>query len=140
MNNRKNILPKWIKIFAWLFLIVGLFIPIDIISILIGNDIKFSLYGIDNSNSFINTLLISLFLLKFITAFGLLKEKKWAIKTAQLDAVLGITLCVITMVILPLFFGEKGVFKLSLRFEILFLIPFLMKINEIKSEWEKENL
>lgn len=138
LKRRRELLPIWIKIFIWMFLVFGLAVPVGIVFAILNKDFQLSLYGIETSSprSLIGILLFGIFILKFITALGLWTEKKWAVKLGKIDAILGITLCGIVMIILP-FFGENGVFKLNLRLELIALIPYLIKMNKLQREWEK---
>lgn len=131
---RKKLLPLWIKIFAWIFLIFSAFAPVMIVFGILGYRTQLALYGLETNQplSVIGITIISLFIIKGITAFGLLKEKYWAIKLGIVDAIIGITICT-AMMFYPIINSEAA---FSLRLELIALIPYLLKFQKIKNEWE----
>lgn len=129
------LLPWWIKFFCWLFMIFGL---LSFVCLILGvTNIKpdLVLYGFETNESFslIGLMVISIGLLKGYTAFALWFEKDIAIKIGKIDAVIGILLCVIAMLLLP-FIQENSV--ITIRLELILLIPFLIKLNKIQRQWE----
>lgn len=137
-KRRRSLLPWWIKIFIWIFLILGLLAPIGLVFGFFGIQFQISLYGFTTNEplSIDGLYLIGLFLLKGITAFGLWTEKDWAITLGQIDAILGIVLCIFMSVIYP-FINIRTGFHFTFRLELILLIPFLIKLLKIKSEWKK---
>jgi hypothetical protein len=131
---RKKLLPLWIKIFAWIFLIFGAFAPLMVVLGILGYPAQLALYGLQTNEPFsvIGITIILLFIIKGITAFGLLKEKPWAIKIGMADAVIGIAIC--TFFMLYTMINSEANF--SLRVELIALIPYLLKLKKIKTEWE----
>src|SRR5450432_3019965 len=89
--KRKNLLPWWIKVFMWIFLVFGVFAPIGFVLGIMGYHYQLSLYGLDTSDPMSTTgiCILLLFLLKGLTSYGLLREEDWAIKLGLLDAVIG---------------------------------------------------
>lgn len=134
-KSRRKLLPIWIKIFLWIFMVFGAIIPFGLISGILGHNFNISLYGIETTIplSIIGLSLLALFALKGVVSFGLWTEKGWAIKLAILDGFLGINICIIVMVGLLPFIDTSGN---SLRLELVFLIPYLMKMVKIRKEWE----
>lgn len=139
-KKRKELLPLWIKIFTWIFLAFGLIAPVGLIFGLLGYSFQISLYGLqtDEPLSLIGICLIILFLLKGIIAFGLLREKDWAVTSAITDAIAGIAICIFVM-IYPAIMPTTGV-SMNLRLELVALIPYLLKMKKIKPEWENNML
>ncbi|QNA44685.1 hypothetical protein [Lacibacter sediminis] len=135
--KRSKLLPWWIKIFMWIFLIIGFLIPILLIAAVAGFDTQLAIYGLETNNAFTLTgiLLILVFALKGFVSFGMVKEKDWAIKLGAIDAILGIVICVFTSYIYPFISEESASFSL-LKFELIFLIPYLIKLLRIKNDWE----
>ena len=128
-------LPWWIKIFCWIFMLFGL---LSFVCLILGfTNIKpdLAFYGFETNEPFslYGLIVISIGLLKGVTAFALWFEKDFAIKIGKIDAIIGIALCVISMVVLP--FIQDG-FNITLRLELVLLIPFLIKLNKIQKEWE----
>lgn len=139
-KKRRSLLPWWIKTFIWIFLVLGLIAPIGLIFGLLGFQFQIALYGLGTTDptSIDGLYLMGLFILKGITAFGLWTEKDWAITLGQIDAILGIIICAFMMMIYPFFSNQTG-FHLNIRLELLLLIPFLLKLGNIKSDWNKIN-
>ena len=134
--KRIKLIPQWIKIFAWIFLVFGCFVPIVLIIGIAGYDGNLSLYGFETNDilSTIGIFITSIFILKGIVAFGILKEKDWAIKLGLVDAITGTLICVFVM-IYPMFNSDSGLHA-SFRSELVALIPYLLKLINIKSQWE----
>ena len=131
---RKRMLPLWIKIFTWIFLIISAFAPIVFVIGLMGFNAQLALYGLETNEplSLTGIIITALFIIKGITAFGLLKEKDWAIKIGIVDAILGIVICTLVM-LYPIINSD---FKFSLRLELVALIPYLLTLLKIKTQWE----
>ncbi len=134
-KTRRQLLPTWIKVFLWIFLVTGGLAGLGFIGGLFGAWYEISLYGLETTNplSPIGLFLTVLFLLKSLTAFALWTEKDWAIDAAFLDAIVGILVCSGMMFVFP-FFGEG--FNISIRLELPVLILFLYKMNKIKDDWK----
>ena len=131
---RKKMLPLWIKIFSWIFLIISAFVPIVFILGIMGYNVQLAVYGLETNEAFskIGITILAIFIIKGITAFGLLKEKDWAIKAGIVDAIIGIIICTFLM-LYPIINSDA---KFSLRLELVALIPYLIKLLKIKTEWE----
>lgn len=134
---RKKLLPVWIKIFAWLFLIVGLLMPIILVLGIIMHSFTAALYGIESNTiySSAGVFVVALFIFKAITAFGLLKQKDWAIKLGITDAIMGIIICCGVMI-----YEITQQNQFSFRLELIALIPYLIKLKNIKYSWENSYL
>ena len=132
-NNlrRRDLLPTWIKLFTWVFLIFGAITPIVFVLGIVGINGNISLYGLETNQplSLMGMAITVLFLIKGVVAFGLWTEKKWAVDSAIADAVIGIIVCIIVMVTLPSPF---------MRLELIPLILYLRKMVKIKPQWMKE--
>lgn len=133
--RRRNLLPLWIKIFCWFFMLSGVMTIVCLVPGIFGIKPYLAFYGFKTNDVFsLNGLIvISVGILKGITAFSLWFEKDNAIKIAKIDTYIGLLLCGISMLVLP-FFAE-GI-KISIRLEPALLIPFLMKMNKIQEKWE----
>jgi hypothetical protein len=135
-GRRRDLLPKWIKVFTWFFLFLGIIAPLGLFAGLLNVPFQVSLYGLSTHNplSLLGVFLTLLFLFKGIVAFGLWTEKDWAIQLGEIDAFLGITICVLTMLFLPLLNTKNGC-KLDFRIELLVLVPYYLKLRQIKFDW-----
>ena len=134
----RKLLPVWIKVFIWLFMITGALVPFIFLFGFAGWSFQVALYGLE-SNTPLNTIGVAvsaLFLLKGIAAFALWMEKDWAIVFAIVDAIIGIAVCVFVMLIYPSIYNMEG-FNLNIRLELLLLIPYLLKLQKIKPSWER---
>lgn len=132
---RKKLLPLWIKIFAWLFLVCGVVaIPIFILSFFVA-DINLALYHIETNDphSLQGIIVNALFLLKGMTAYGLLWAKKWGVQLAITDAVTGIVVCIAVIFLPDSFSGTTGV---SFPLELVVLVLYLIKMLKIKDDWQ----
>lgn len=135
--RRRDLLPMWIKIFTWIFLIFGAIVPIILILGIIGMSANLSLYGLETMQplSLTGIIITILFALKGVVAFGLWTEKEWAVTLAIIDAVIGILVCITIMAIIPLL--SKYGMSINLRLELIPLFLYLIKMREIKSEWSE---
>ena len=131
---RKKMLPLWIKIFAWIFLVISAFVPIILVIRLIGYNSQLALYGLETNEAFslVGIIITTSFIIKGVTAFGLLKEKDWAIKIGIIDAFVGIVIC--TLVMFYPIINPDVIF--SLRLELIALIPYLLQLLKVKNQWE----
>jgi hypothetical protein len=127
--RRKKLLPWWIKVFMWIFLVMGIFIIPALVAAFIGFHFQVSLYGLETNdlNSMIGLVICSLILLKGIVCYGLWKEQSWATSLGILDASIGIIVCTFVMIYPP---------GTGFSLEIIFLIIYLNKLIKINSEWK----
>ena len=136
--KRRTLLPWWIKIFIWIFLVFGAIIPVALIFGILGYNFQLSLYGLVSNNplSLMGISLMVIFSLKGFTAFSLWTEKDWAINFAFADAILGILICSFLMIIYPFF---KPGFMINIRLELTLLIPYFLWLKKIKADWHNSN-
>jgi hypothetical protein len=135
LPSRKSLLPWWVKIFTWIFLIMGFGVLISFLTSLGGISVDLSLYGLSSSTRPLTTItlvLILLYSLKGATSICLLTEQPWAIKLGMVDAVVGILCCTFVM-IYPLV-NHSG---FSFRGELIVLIPYLRWLIKVKPLWER---
>lgn len=127
-TRRRALLPIWIKIFTWIFMIMGtLAVPLFILGIS-GFKYEMALYGLETKSpaSFQGIFLLVLFLYKGIVAYSLWFEWNRAIALGVIDAILGIVVCAISMYLFSTF-----------RVEVVILLPYLVKLLKIKDGWQK---
>jgi hypothetical protein len=131
--RRRQLLPTWIKVFIWIFMLLGALTPFILVMAILGIKGELSLYGLETSDPYSVTGLIitALFAIKGIAAFGLWMEKDWAINLAIIDAITGIVVC--SLVILAPLFSASPSF--SFRLELALLIPYLIKLQKIRRMW-----
>lgn len=137
-NNvrRRNLLPLWIKVFVWIFMIIGAIAPLCLLAGLFGANVQLALYGLETNEplSTAGLVICLLFLFKGIIAYGLWTEKDWAINLGVIDAIVGIIVCVYVMVA-PAFADNQSGSTFSFRLELVILIPYLIKLLKIKPQW-----
>lgn len=132
---RRKLLPWWIKVFCWIFMLMSVGAIASLITNLFVPNVNLSLYGFSTNTAYsgIGLFIIAVMLLKAFAAYSLWFEKSNAITIAKIDAIVGIAICIASLFILP-FSTADGHF--SLRLEILLLIPYYWKINKIEYEWD----
>ncbi|HEX9511096.1 MAG TPA: hypothetical protein VF939_11490 [Puia sp.] len=136
--RRRDLLPWWMKVFIWIFIVMGgLSIPVFIIGLL-GLHADLAFYGLETNQpiSLIGILLMAVFLLKGVVSYGLWAEEDWAIVLGYVDAIAGILICLFVMFGLPYLYPMEGS-KFTFRLEILLLVPYLIKLQRLKSQWDK---
>jgi hypothetical protein len=131
--DRRQLLPWWIKVFCWIFMVFGIAAFACLVIGVMGYKTSLALYGFETNDalSLTGLLIISVAILKGFTAFSLWFKKNHAITLGKIDAILGIVLCTVSMVILPFVSGSHFVFRL----ELALLIPYFIKLNKIQGDW-----
>jgi hypothetical protein len=132
--RRRDLLPVWIKVFVWIFLFAGVLVIIGIPAALFSIPFELALYGFRTNDPLTVTglVLLLVFALKGVVAYGLWWEKDWAVKLAIVDAILGIVLCCFTFIFAIASISSNIV----LPFELVLLIPYLLKMRKVKGAWE----
>ena len=132
-NYRRALLPAWIRFFTWFFMISAVASTLSAVFILIANQFGISTFvSVKVVSSFVETITGILFLTKTLTAYGLWFQKNWAVDLGISDAVVHIAFCVFM-----LFSQQLTGFSNQLRLELLILIPYLVKLIQIKPRWDK---
>jgi hypothetical protein len=133
-NRRKKLIPKWIKFFGWLFLLMGAAVVVlPVFWAFNPQPIKIMLFGLEHYGSpfDLKALLISsILMLNAVAAYGLLFAKDWGIKVSTSAGWISFGVCGFTMAYA--LFAEN---YLSIRLELIALIPYLMKLREIAPQW-----
>ncbi len=132
---RRELLPWWIKFFCWVFMILGAGAVLGLIYGLFKNELHLSIYGFESEKPFslMGIFIFIILTLKGFSAYLLWFEKDNAVYLAKIDAIFGIVLCMISMVIIPFVVEGSHFF---FRGEILFLIAYLIKLNGIEYAWD----
>jgi len=133
--KRRKLLPLWIKIFIWIFIVFGALGILGFIAGLFSARFEASLYGMETSepSSAIGFFICFLFIFKGIVAIGLWTEQDWAVNLGIADAVIGISVCAV-MMMMPL---ANPDFHFSFRLELVLLIPFLIKLLNVRPIWKQ---
>ncbi len=132
--SRRQLLPWWMKISCWLFMIFGVAAIGCLFLGLFGFSENLAFYGFATNEplSLTGLIIIMVAIFKGVTAFSLWFEKDYAITLGTIDAITGIVICVIFMVVLPFFIQNLHA---TIRLELLLLIPYLIKLNSIQPQW-----
>ncbi|KRB55845.1 hypothetical protein [Flavobacterium sp. Root186] len=132
---RRKLLPWWIKTFCWIFMLMGALGLASLIGNVFTENINLSLYGFSSNTAYsgVGVFIIATMAFKGFAAYSLWFEKANAITIAKIDAIVGIAICIVSMFIIPFTTGDGHI---SLRLEILLLIPYYIKINKIEYEWD----
>lgn len=136
IKRRKDLLPWWIKIFSWLFLILGGGALAGLIPAILGYTYELAIYGLETNKplSLEGFFILLLLIFKSVVSWALIQEKKLAITLAIVDAIMGIIFCLLVG-IYPVFNPASR--NYSIRLELIFLIPYLIKMIQIKNAWQK---
>ena len=135
--RRRALLPWWMKGFIWLIFLFTAVIPVAVYNAIVGDNFDVSIYGLESSKfaSVISAVILALYFLKAAAAFGLWTERDWAITIAQVDGIVGIAVCLVTMFLMP----ALGAMAFSFRIEIILLVIYLKQILKIKTTWLNNN-
>lgn len=144
LYRRRKLLPWWMKFFIWIFLFLGASAVVVSLLELIGTPINLwiagesSIYGMETYDRYspLGLFITLLILFKGYTAFAMWTEKDHAIKLGLIDAIVGIVVCVVMLFVQPIFALDEGTILFNFRFELLFLIPYLLKCRKIRKPWE----
>jgi len=136
--SRRELLPWWMKVFIWIFMIFGILAPIGLVFGFMGSTYGLAFYGLETNQPFsiIGIIVLAVYLLKGVTAFALWAETDIAINLGLIDAVIGIVICTAVMFVFPFIDDQPG-FQLSFRLELALLIIYLIKLQKIRPEWKK---
>jgi hypothetical protein len=129
--KRKEILPSWIRFFAWLHLLSLFILPIFIIG-LFGTS-NFTVCGLNYSGSPLQLITIWIMLLSILAAFvaiGILWGKDWAISLAIPYAYLAILTCIVGIAL------HLGKDDFCVPFELILLIPFTSILRKNSGPWK----
>jgi len=139
---RRDLIPDWMKIFVWLYIILGILNIFEIMLSVFGLSFWFgsvgnSMYGMmAEQYSFLYFLSNALLFFKFFIAYSMWTEKDWAFKLAIVDASIGILICILVQLIVPILSVVGEGVHINIRFELLLLIPYLTKSLKMRKVWE----
>ena len=133
--KRRQLLTGWMKFFCWVFMIFG---ALAILCLFLGFtnlSVDLSFYGIQTNTPFsiAGLSVISIAILKGVASYLLWFEKDAAINVGIVDAILGIVICIFVMIFLP---SISENYHFSLRLEIAFLVPYLIRLTRIEKQWK----
>ncbi|MEZ4804284.1 MAG: hypothetical protein R2852_02020 [Bacteroidia bacterium] len=120
LARRRHLLPIWVRIFIWIFLVFGVFtLPILLIASA-GNGVYLSAFGLSTTDAFSLTglIILSIYFANGVVAFMMWFEKKKAIHVAQIVAVILFLFSAYMM-----FFSHAGTIGFTIRFELILVNP-----------------
>ncbi|MFZ6052044.1 hypothetical protein [Halocola ammonii] len=135
--NRKELLPIWIKVFSWIFLVLGAFVPVAVVFGILGYSFSLSIYGLETISPFSldGLMIMALMSFKAFVALGLITKKDWAVNLALIDGAVGILFCGFMMLVYP-FLLNNGL-SFNIRLELVALIPYFIKMKSIRKKWQE---
>lgn len=129
-ESRKALVPLWIKVFGWIFIVMGALAPFLFLSSLIfGFSASYMMFGLEyEGQAFaLMPLLISIvILINGICAYGLLFGKGWGLVACLIYGYIGLFITIATM-----FIGHD----LVIRLEPIIQIPYLIKLHKLRAHW-----
>ncbi len=135
-QTRRSLIPLWIKIFGWLFIVMGTLVPfIYIGSLIFGYTSSYTIFGLEyegNATAFMPLIISIVMFINGLCAFGLLFGKDWGLSACIVFGYVGVALCLGTM-LFEVFFHSNG--NLVIRLELIFQIPYLIKLHKLKAHW-----
>lgn len=129
-KKRKEILPRWVRFFAWLHLLSFAAVPIFIIGIV--GEASLQAYGMGYSGSSLQLKAIWITLLctmAGMTTVGILWGKDWALKIGLPYAVLALITSFISFIQ-----SFKGI-GFSIPIDPFLLVPFISVMSQRYDEW-----
>ncbi len=136
ITYRKTLIPRWIKFFGWLFIIMASTIPFlwAIYPFLeVSQPPVFAIFGIYAAGPpyFFGALIVqAIIAFMGISAYGLLFGKSWGVVACLINGYLGLAICLFVMVM-------SG-FS-SLQLEPLLQIPYLVRLHKIRILWQGQD-
>lgn len=130
-NERKQLLPRWVRFFSWIFLLF-LASPIVLIVGIFVRDMHYNFYGIPYHGPILHPLPIAIVILMTlhgIAAYGLLWGRRWGVDVGIACGVIDAAGAVAGMVIA--FVRRASHYESSL----IVLVIFLMTLFDIRKEW-----
>lgn len=132
---RRTLLPWWIKFFSWVFMILGGCAVLNLFVLFFGIGVNAAIYGLEDVLPAPFGTLIMLLLLIFngIVGYLLWFEKDQALYWGKIAAITGIVVTAFST------FASFVTGHFMFRLEFIALIPFLLKLHEMRYEWEYES-
>ncbi len=133
-TRRRKLLPWWIKVFCWIFMVMGGAAILGIPLALTGSRLNLAIFGLETNEpaSAIGMFILGVMIFKGFSAFALWTEKNYAVILGKIDAVFGIIICLFVMFVLPGLINKPG---FSFRLELALLIPYFIRLNKIQKSW-----
>lgn len=131
---RKALIPLWIKIFGWLFIVMGALVPFLFIgSLIFGFSASYTMFGLEyegNAKALMPLVISTVILINGLCAYGLLFGKDWGLTACIVFGYIGLLLTLGTMLFEMIFNGS-----MMIRLEPIIQIPYLVKLHKLKAHW-----
>lgn len=136
---RRELIPLWIKVGCWVFMLLGVLVPFAAAYGFMGHDFDMAIYGIttDEPTSKVGLLIFAFFIYKAVVGYALWTEKIWAINIGKADAAMGAVICA-AMIAIP-YFTYNEEMKAQTPQLMLQLMPslfFFKALGEMELVWE----
>ena len=132
--DRKKLIPLWIKIFGWVFMVMGAGVLVmAIVAVAIDQPASYDIFGLHYRGSPLDpiALLISAIILSLaVSAYGLLFARPWGLNACLVTGYGGVAICLGTTAYSAISHGS-----FSLRLEPLVQVPYLLKLHRIRPLW-----
>jgi hypothetical protein len=131
--TRKRLVPLWIKIFGWIFMVMGAVIPVlGIVAVALGQPASYEIFGLRYHGSPLHPMALAIcaiILSLAVSAYGLLFGKSWGLNACLATGYGGVVICLGTMA----YSISQGSF--TLRLELLVHALYLIRLHKIKPLW-----
>jgi hypothetical protein len=131
---RKALIPLWIKIFGWLFIVMGALVPFLYIgSLIFGFSASYAMFGLEyegNAKALMPLVISTVILINGLCAYGLIFGKDWGLSACIVFGYIGLALTLGSMLFEVIFNGS-----MMIRLEPIIQIPYLVKLNRLKAQW-----
>ena len=131
--HRKKLIPTWIKVFGYIFLVLAIFVPISLIySSVTGELFTFEFLGLHvvGGPTTPGVIVMNLIFIAFgVSAYGLLFGKDWGVNACLATGYIGVFIAIVTMLLSI----ASGFYVL--RLEPLVQIPYIIKLHQIRDNW-----
>jgi hypothetical protein len=131
---RKSLIPLWIKIFGWLFIVMGALVPFFYIgSLIFGFSSSYTMFGLEykgNAWALMPLVIAAVIFVNGLCAYGLLFGKDWGLNACIVFGYIGLASTVGTMVFEMIFSGS-----MMIRLDPIIQIPYLVKLHRLKAHW-----
>src|SRR5690606_12159872 len=123
--------PLWLKFISLTYFLYSLFVSYTLLFWKIHPNLQISGYGFFTNNplSLVGITLILVFLLNGFSAFQILFEKKNAIQITKLTSIIGISICLLSLLKNPFLISSHS---FSFPFEIFVLVIVYSTVRKIE--------
>lgn len=131
--ERRKLVPRWIKIFGWIFMVMGIAIFVLPIAAPLGKPATYEIFGLHHQGAPFDpmALTISAIILSLAaSAYGLLFGRSWGLTACLVTGYVGVAICLGTMA-----HSVTSQGSLAIRLELLLQIPYLVKLHKIRPLW-----